>query len=217
MQAIRRVLTKDGNVAIVIRPHLKDGQISDYVLRTRLALREVGWIECEELIWIKPTAPPLGHVSRPRRSWESILWFAPTVTPFCDSRANGMYSHRLGLESIKGMGDYLHDREMRETGHGIARCRDYVEVPTHETNQDMFNNHPAQFPERLAAWLLGLLCPRDGCVLDPFAGSGSTLVAAKKARRYQYVGVEIDTAYVEIARRRLAAVSTVAENLITWD
>src|SRR4051812_17092187 len=58
MSAIWDRLTDDGNVAIVIRPHLKNGQISDYVLRTRLALREAGWRECEELIWIKPGSPP---------------------------------------------------------------------------------------------------------------------------------------------------------------
>lgn len=45
------------------------------MLRTRLAIRNTGWNEVEELIWIKPASVPLGHVNRPRRSWESILWF----------------------------------------------------------------------------------------------------------------------------------------------
>ena len=46
------------------------------MLRTRLAVREAGWHECEELIWHKPDAPPLGSKLRPRRAWESILWFS---------------------------------------------------------------------------------------------------------------------------------------------
>ncbi len=213
MTEIRRVLTDDGNVAIIIRPHLKDCQISDYLLHTRLAVRQAGWLECDELIWIKPTSPPLGHVGRPRRSWESVLWFAKTKNSFCDPCATGVPSRRLGLESTKGMGDYLHDRTMRATGRGIARCRDYVEVPTHQTNKDDFNTHPAQFPEKLAEWLIRLLCPRDGVVLDPFAGSGSTLVAASKAR-YAFCGTEINTDYARIGQRRLDAISHVADELI---
>ena len=50
------------SVFMVIRPHLRDGVLSDYVLRTRLAVREAGWHECEELIWLKPDAPPLGSL-----------------------------------------------------------------------------------------------------------------------------------------------------------
>ena len=42
MDALRPKLTRDGSVLIVIRPHLRGGVISDYVLRTRLALRESG-------------------------------------------------------------------------------------------------------------------------------------------------------------------------------
>jgi len=49
MTALAPKMTPDGSVLIVIRPHLRDGVISDYVLRTRLALRESGWHECEEL------------------------------------------------------------------------------------------------------------------------------------------------------------------------
>ena len=60
MDALRPKLTKDGSVLIVIRPHLRGGVISDYVLRTRLALRDAGWHECEELIWYKTKSPPLG-------------------------------------------------------------------------------------------------------------------------------------------------------------
>jgi hypothetical protein len=97
MEALRPKMKDDGSVLIVIRPHLRDGVISDYVLRTRLALRDSGWMECEELIWIKPDAPPLGSKLRPRRSWESILWFAKVAQPFNDLKACGKDSDRLGF------------------------------------------------------------------------------------------------------------------------
>src|SRR6185312_9358080 len=89
MREVRKVLTDDGSVFINIRPHIKNGVISDYVLKTRLALREDGWNECEELIWYKPDSPPLGSINRPRRAFEHILWFSKTRKPYCDPKANG--------------------------------------------------------------------------------------------------------------------------------
>jgi site-specific DNA-methyltransferase (adenine-specific) len=204
MAAVWDRLTDDGSVAIVIRPHLKNGQISDYMLHTRLAIRAAGWIECEELIWTKPGSPPMGNILRPRRSWESIHWFAKSDRPFCNALANGQPSDRLGLESKKGMGDYMHDLAARETTSGIARCRDYVEVSTSEVNRDPLNTHPAQYPERLCEWLIGLLCPPSGLVFDPFMGAGTTAVAAQTLGR-RYAGSEINAEYVRIANHRLAA------------
>ena len=74
-------MTPDGSVLSSIRPHVKDGVLSDYVLRTRLALRETGWHECEELIWLKPDAPPLGSKLRPRRAWEASFGSAGVPSP----------------------------------------------------------------------------------------------------------------------------------------
>ena len=76
MTALAPKMTPDGSVFLVIRSHVKNGVLSDYVMRTRLAVRESGWHECEELVWFKPDAPPLGSKLRPRRAWESILWFS---------------------------------------------------------------------------------------------------------------------------------------------
>src|SRR5690348_8805380 len=89
MSEARRLLKPDGSVVINIRPHVRNGQISDYTLRTRLALREDGWAEVEELIWHKKSGPPMGHTQRPRRSWESLHWFAKHGQPFTDPKAAG--------------------------------------------------------------------------------------------------------------------------------
>ena len=62
--------------------------------------------------------------------------------------------------------------------------------------------HPAQKPEKLMAKLILASCPPGGVVFDPFAGSGSACVTAKKLGR-RYVGVEIDRGYCLVAAERL--------------
>ncbi len=64
--------------------------------------------------------------------------------------------------------------------------------------------HPAPFPLALAARVIQLYSYVGDVVLDPFAGSGTTCVAAKQLGRY-YVGVEINPAYVALAEKRLQA------------
>ena len=64
------------------------------------------------------------------------------------------------------------------------------------------NTHPTVKPTDLMAWLCRLVTPPGGIVLDPFAGSGSTLVAAKR-EGFQYIGIEREAEYVEIAKARV--------------
>jgi len=52
-------------------------------------------------------------------------------------------------------------------------------------------------------WLIRLVTPTGGLVLDPFCGSGSTGIAALREGR-RFVGVELDPDYAAIARRRIA-------------
>ncbi|MDB4876419.1 MAG: Adenine-specific methyltransferase [Gemmatimonadetes bacterium] len=66
----------------------------------------------------------------------------------------------------------------------------------------MRNNHPTVKPIALMRWLVRLVTPRGGVVLDPFAGSGST-GAACAMDGVPFVGVDITPEYVEIARRRI--------------
>lgn len=207
--AFRHALKEDGSIAIVIRANIHKGQISDYVLQTRLALRK-SWIEAEELIWIKPDSPPLGHIGRPRRAWENILWFSKSRRPFCDPKANGQISDRVGFESVKGVGDYK--QSCSPAKRGIARCRDYVEVGTGAVDKSPENTHPAQFPEKLASWIVRLLCPKIGVVVDPFVGSGSSLVACERLNQNEeydvtYCGIDVSEEYCQIAKNRLTALN----------
>lgn len=64
------------------------------------------------------------------------------------------------------------------------------------------NSHPTVKPTDLMVWLVRLVTPPGGIVLDPFAGSGTTLVAAKR-EGFQYIGIEREAEYVEIAKARV--------------
>jgi len=63
--------------------------------------------------------------------------------------------------------------------------------------------HPAPFPVELPEQLIRLYTFKDDLILDPFMGSGSSLVAAARLSR-RYVGYELDASYIEIARQRVA-------------
>ena len=71
-------------------------------------------------------------------------------------------------------------------------------------NTEKGNNHPTVKPVELMKYLIKLVTPPNGRVLDPFNGSGSTGMAAVELG-YEYIGIEQDEKYCEISRKRIAA------------
>jgi DNA modification methylase len=71
-------------------------------------------------------------------------------------------------------------------------------VPT----QSFKESHFATFPEQLIKDCILGGCPPDGIVLDPFIGSGTTAIVARKLNR-NYIGFELNPAYTDIANKRL--------------
>jgi DNA modification methylase len=63
------------------------------------------------------------------------------------------------------------------------------------------NHHPTVKPLDLMQWLVRLVTPPGGTVLDCFCGSGTTLIAADR-EGFDAIGIEQDAEYAEIARRR---------------
>src|SRR3990167_6574244 len=68
------------------------------------------------------------------------------------------------------------------------------------------NFHPTVKPVELMRWLIRLVTPINGVVLDPFLGSGTTGMAAKYELR-RFIGIEREAEYMAIAERRIAAVT----------
>ncbi len=68
------------------------------------------------------------------------------------------------------------------------------------------NIHPTVKPVELMRWLVKLVTPIGGTVLDPFTGSGTTGMACAYEQR-PFIGIEREAEYVEIAKRRIAEVA----------
>ena len=77
------------------------------------------------------------------------------------------------------------------------------DVLRHNATPPSQREHPVEKPSAMLADLALVTTPAGGCVLDPFAGSGTTLIAAQRIGR-RAIGIEIEEKYCEIAAKRLA-------------
>jgi hypothetical protein len=102
---------------------------------------------------------------------------------------------------------YGEDRGFNDTG-GASRFFYIAKASRSERthNRQIENQHPCIKPLKLMEYLCLLTkTPTGGIVLDPFAGSGTTLMAAKKQGR-DFIGIEKEAEYVKIAEARLKAI-----------
>ena len=81
----------------------------------------------------------------------------------------------------------------------IRNKRSVWTIPT----QPYKEAHFATFPEKLIEPMIKAGCPKDGLILDPFMGAGTVGVVAKKLNR-NYIGIELNPEYIEIANKRIA-------------
>lgn len=197
MDSLKTKLTKDGSVLIVIDKHVKKGVMSDFLLLTQLVLRRLGWKQHMTHIWFKHDGLPLGHRWWPHHSYEEILWFSRTTHPFCDPWAAGSPSTNLAVRNYD-QSEWTNGKKGEK--EGTARMRDVLVVPVGGNAKGV--DHPAKYPQTLCESLIKAFSPEGGTVLDCFAGSGTTLLAAKATGRNFY-GIDVMEKYVDLARRRL--------------
>lgn len=182
------------------------------------AARLHGWCVLDTLIWAKPNGNPIqGLVFTNSHEYVFVLGSAGIElnadairTPYA-SETLSRYSRKFAANSgVKG-----HDRPAhRRSRSGVAdeagaRPRSYVEFPT---GRDKGNPHPAPMARELAEHLVKLASWPGQTVLDPFAGSGTTLAAARKLGRVS-IGIELLEENCDLAAQRLGQQSLLAELL----
>ena len=98
----------------------------------------------------------------------------------------------------------LNDKRIKERiarGIGGGRLYDWWNVNQVKNVSKKEINHPCVMPLQVMENIIGIL-PKDVLVIDPFLGSGTTGLACKKLKR-DFIGIEIDKDYYEIAKKRL--------------
>ena len=108
---------------------------------------------------------------------------------------------------LSGGSSILHSQRAKELEQaGFA----FIEASENERVGDVWNvgvseekEHDSPFPEELLTYPILSNCPKNGLILDPFAGSGTTLVAAKKLHR-KAIGFEIKDEFYSLAIKRIA-------------
>ena len=90
--------------------------------------------------------------------------------------------------------------QSKSSGGGASRFFYCAKASRKERGEG--NIHPTVKPINLMKYLVTLITPPNGIVLDPFVGSGTTMIAAKD-KEFSYVGFEKDEKYYEIANERI--------------
>lgn len=204
-------LKPTGSLVINIKDKVVNGARHRYVWDTISALQARGWYAIDDYVWHKPNPMPGFWPSRLRDGWEYCFHLSPTPRPYIDfdavRRPIGDWS-RTRLARL-GAHDTMRQNSKNRSGFGrdISRWRERDTVLPSNVLQIALvgkdKGHPAVFPAELPAFFIKLLSPTGGLVVDPFAGSGTTGIAAEQFGR-DFILIDNNRRYCEQARRRLS-------------
>lgn len=124
------------------------------------------------------------------------------------------YQGRQYGGGVFGGGGYIGDTTYCDDGTAsrfFYSTKSSVKERTH--NRTIENNHPTVKNLELMKYLIKLITPKDGVVYDPFAGSGTTLIAAKELG-FDSLGVELSEEYCKIIHDRIDAVTSPLEQFM---
>ena len=203
---LHRVLVDGGRFALNIAPtSIKDFKPIHYDMAAQL--RSLGFIMRTEILWYKQTmrrrtawgswkSPSNPHIIP---SWEYVLVFSKGQWKLAgdpneaDITGNEFLNYSDGFWKIqpetRGRQPFLNSL--------------YPPKSRRKPSETKAEAHPAPFPEELIYRLIKFYSYRGNVVLDPFGGTGTVAVVAKKTERH-FIHVDVSKKYCQIAARRLA-------------
>jgi DNA modification methylase len=193
---------------------LKGKDLCGIPWRVAFALQADGWYLRSDIIWSKPNPMPESVTDRPTKAHEYLFLLSKRASYYYDAEAiaeAGIADRNRGgnAKMVDAAGIVLG----RETNPNCGLGRKWEPDGTrnkrsvwHIATQPYPEAHFATFPEALIEpCILAGSKPGD-TVLDPFNGSGTTGAVAIRHQR-NYIGVELNPAYVELAEKRIGAVA----------
>jgi DNA modification methylase len=176
------------------------------------ALRADGWYLRQDIIWHKPNPMPESVKDRCTKAHEYVFLMSKSkkyyydiepirepIKDSCDGTIRALARDKGGPVDI-GSGATMQERVFNEVKG--ANKRSVWTVNTAPCKEAHF----ATFPKKLIEPMILAGCPKDGVVLDPFIGSGTTGMVAVSLQR-KYVGIELNKKYCEeIASKRTTGV-----------
>jgi DNA modification methylase len=209
-EQLLRVLKPSGTFVLNIKEKVVEGERSTYVMELILAMRKQGWLWTEEFIWHKKNSYPGKWPNRFRDAWERLLQFNK-------SKKFAMYQEEVMVpmgdwakSRLKNLSDTDKRRDNSKVGSGfgknisnwIDREKAYPTNVLHLATECNNKKHSAAFPEELPEWFIKLFTKEGDMVLDPFAGSGTTLFVAERMGR-SAIGIEIMEDYYKMIKNQL--------------
>jgi site-specific DNA-methyltransferase (adenine-specific) len=173
--ACHRILKPGGSIWV-------SGTLHVY-LSVGMAMHQIGFRILNDIVWEKPAPPPNLGCRCFTHSTEILLWATK-------AKKGGKDRHKFNYETMKAENG---GKQMKNVWHFSPPSDD----------EKRLGKHPTQKPVELIARCLRATTDLGDLVLDPFAGSGSTGVAALKLGR-SFVGYEQNPTYAQLAARRLS-------------
>jgi DNA modification methylase len=219
---VRRVLKPSGSAVFVIQPNSERvGRMRPWVFEF-MAKWAREWNMVQDAWWWNHCTPPTVHCQRKRGlmrpSLKACVWLGPSdcyrnqdAVLWEESQHNA--ACRNGDRALKIKPSGLSMRSDRCATAAIERggVTPFNVLPIRGANVEK-GKHGAATPIALASWWTRYICPEGGTILDPFCGAGTMGVAAVSTGR-DFIGIEREAEYVEIARARIAAVDAGAGQL----
>jgi DNA modification methylase len=211
-----RVLKPTGTVWLNLGDSYSSKDLVGIPWRVAFALQADGWYLRSDIIWSKPNPMPESVTDRPTKAHEYVFLLTKSLRYYYDADAirepmsaasmirnqsgwNGNQERDYVGGTQNHLSKYLGSDSAKEATH--RNKRSVWEIATHPYPEAHF----ATYPEKLVEPCILAGCPQDGVVLDPFAGSGTTLAVAQRLGR-KSIGADLSEEYLKLASKRLGAI-----------